>query len=142
MSIDLAAFRNGRPQATQALALPADGGLEVTGLPLLAQRVVLHFLSKRDELLGVGCGFVERLTTGNVASETDVFLAYYASAGEVANLARAEESDGDDPDEVLAGLRLDALVVEEGALRLNITVTAGSGRRLGVELPLQFILVG
>lgn len=145
MSYDVACFRDNPAGAfaDQVLADAQDSGRTLSGMEKLVQRFVLQLLTRSGSVpfADIGCDFVSRLTTGRLASETDVFLAFTSSVGQVVDKLRAEEVPGDPDSERLASVQIISLTIAPGALQLELRLQNRTATALNVTLPLHFLLM-
>jgi len=143
MTFDVAAFQSSSPYASQTLADSQNNGQTLTGMAKLSQRFILELMTGKNSvpLSTEGCNFVARLKAG-VASETDVFLAFHSSLGDVAKLLASQESSTDTPDEQLASVAVISLLLDasSGSLSLALRLRNKAGVTHRVSLPLHFIL--
>lgn len=144
MGFDVAAFQaSGTGSATQELA-GVSGGNTVEGLDKLAQRFTLQLMSRKNEVSfssNVGCDFCDRISLGRVATESDIFVAFAASLGQVVTALRAEELDDDSDDEKLGRVRLLGMTLSTaGTLFLHLTLVSASGKTRDVDMRLDFVI--
>ena len=141
--IDLGLYRaDGGVFATQALADSMDSGRTVVGMEKLAQRFLLELLTPTDEIAQetMGCPFIDRLTTGNFSSESDVFVAFSSAAGLVVSRLKEAETADDPDNERIASVRAVSLTLANGAMRLAIRLTNQAGTASNLTVPLDFLV--
>lgn len=117
--------------------LPSPGK-SCDGIVKLAQRWLLEFLTEKGSIKFQperGSNFVTRLRNGNIATESDVFLAFASAAADVGgNLRNAEEAE--DPDtERLGYARLTKVSLSSYGLGLSILVVSAAGQSQAIDLP-------
>jgi hypothetical protein len=144
MGFDVSAFRvDGKGPATQELA-GVSGGDTVEGLDKLVQRFTLQLMSRKNEVpfsSNSGCDFCDRIALGRVATESDIFVAFAASLGQVVTALRAEELAEDSDDEKLGRVRLLGMTMSTaGTLFLHLTLVSVSGNVRDVDLRLDFVI--
>jgi hypothetical protein len=143
MADDVAtAWFNNQGNVVQALADPTSSGNIVTGISRLAQSVAYQLMTRKGEVpfSPDGCGFVDGLLAGNVATETDVFVLASMSLVAVRQRLMSLQKRTDPPEERLATARIGKLILSPGNINLTITVTNAARNVAHVTLPLNFLL--
>lgn len=142
MSIDVSFLRQSSPQYEQILADATDSGRTVTGVDKVAQRLLLHLLTRKDSIpqSTAGCEFLDLCLNGNVTTENDVFVIFASSLNTVVQAIQAEQLDTDPEDEQLAGVGIENLQLTEDSASLNIVIRTVAGDKKKLPVPLKFIL--
>jgi hypothetical protein len=128
---DLAIFRQ-LPDGSvvSALADAASGGEVVTGVDKLLQKVVKLLMTPRGSVpyqATEGTNFVSQLRSGHASTEADVIVGFAAASAAIRASLKGEQSVSDDPDEVLTGLKLNRILVLQGAVDLDIAIKSAAG---------------
>lgn len=102
-------------------------GKKISGIELLAQRVLVILLTNVNEVLrsSEGSSFIR--TYGNTQSSSEFVSLIFASAlSDVINIIKKDNSS-DDPSEVLADATATVISVSEGSVQFNLNVYSASG---------------
>lgn len=102
-------------------------GEKVSGIELLAQRVLVILLTNVNEVLrsSEGSSFIR--TYGNTQSSSEFVSLIFASAlSDVINIIKKDNSS-DDPSEILADATATVISVSEGSVQFNLNVYSASG---------------
>ena len=143
MAVDVSMWRKGSGRLyDQLLADDLDSGRVVSGTEKLAQRFLLQLMTRSGSVpqSTVGCEFVDRLLTGNVTTESDVFVIFAASINTVSSQLRAEELADDTDDEKFAGVGIVDLTLSGETLQLNLRLRTVAGSVTNIAVPLNFVL--
>lgn len=144
MTVDLQAMRllqNGT--VVQSLADPTFSGDTVAGFDKLTQRVVSRLMTPRGSvpyLANLGTNFVNRLRSGNLSTEHDVFVVFASVQTELTSILASEEDELDPADEKFKSLVLNSLVLQIGELTLNLKLSDQAGTTRDIKLPIRFQL--
>jgi len=145
---DLLALRgivdSGRAVLNPTLADPETmaGGRAATGIVKLAQRVALLLLTARGSRAlepDVGTDFLNRLRSGALQSEADVYASFQFAAGEIVERLRRETSASAPRDEQLVDLELQHVALAPGQLWLTVALTSAAGAARELKLPVPLI---
>jgi hypothetical protein len=144
---DLLAFQGAVPVGNTLLAQTLfsefDAGEVCTGVQKVAQRWILHFLTKRGSMRynqDDGTDFMIDAARGVWQSEEDVFEAYDFAASDVALYMTREENEDMHPEDRFASaelLELELRADRSVSLRIQINTLAGTSRQ--VILPIPFL---
>lgn len=144
---DMLAFRallpplRGRDQLlAQELVRPGDGGLLVTGIEKLAQRVLLILLTKAGSRWYApeeGTAFIADAQRGRWRTSADVEASFYAARLDVSRQVQAGETGDDPADERWGSLTLLGVVLaaDRVSLRLRLVSAAGTEYKFITPLP-------
>lgn len=115
-----------------------EGGLLVTGVNKLAQRVIVELMTERGSLQYQplrGTGFPSSLRSKQNYTETDVLAAF--AAARLALLRNLRTDAGDNLAEYPKSIRASRLLILDGGMLLTLNVVAESGETADVTTSLR-----
>jgi hypothetical protein len=144
--VDVSAFQGwkeveGAVLLEESLAAPGEGGRVVSGVALLAQRVLRMLRTPRGGRLfdeQDGAFFATKLASGRLRTKVDVEKAFSEAAFLIQGALNAEDGPDDPDDQRLELLELEEAEVREDRflLRVRIVSRAGESRRFIEPIPL------
>jgi hypothetical protein len=117
----------------------AAGGQVGTGKAKLAQWFVATLLTDAGSKpydLAAGTTFLAKLRTGQLRTETAVFVAYGFAVGDILAQARAVQTAATPPYEMLVSAPLTSVTLSGGVAVLAITISTAAGASVPVILPI------
>ena len=139
---DVVALTGQRPSGDALLSgeFLDSGGLGCTGIIKLAQWFVAELLTPEGSVAYApdrGTGLFDRLATGSLRTEADVFAAFGFAVGQVQAIAAAVETTTMPADERFADAVLLGVEIHPGFLSLSVALTsrAGSSREIIMPIP-------
>lgn len=141
---DLLAFQGAEPVGdvllSQTIFSAADMGEVCTGVQKLAQRWLLHLLTKRGSMRYNqvdGTDFITDARSGRWQSEEDILESYEFAAADVAAYMLAEEDDNmNDEDRFESAELLQLALLPNNSVSLTIKINSLAGNSRKVILPI------
>ena len=146
-TVDMLAFRsvsttrNGKEQLlAQELIQPGDGGMLISGIQKLAQKVLLILLTKmgsRTYAPTEGTTFMIDAGRGDWRTPADVSESFYAARLDVSRQCRATELSTDPDDEKWGSFDLDGVTLSADLVSIRVTLVSAAGTSYTLLTPIS-----